>query len=365
MKSGIITIMKFLLGWPLSFVALIFIVRIISPTIGDLGSYLLQINIFFLFLSFLCFLSYYSLRSFFWYKLLRYKNHRLSFRETAYFWSISEIKRFIPGNIWSLLGKTHAFSQHNITKKTIFSIETGKKIFVTDYDQIESLTPEIFLVTKKNKKGLLDKSGKLVLMPEYDALVLYNNKNQLSLLKDKKFGLYDLTTGKLIKPIYERNVSLLDSATLIVFKEGHYGLIDWEAKPLTAFEFSEIQPWRRNVVWVKKDFEWGLFDFTKPNYLLKHIKAFHLISDKLEEKIAMVQQENYFGILSNSRGMIIPTSFSLITNLGSEDEPLYFTAKEVEEAGIVVVIYYNKDGKLLRKQVYEDEEYAHIICPED
>jgi len=55
----------------------------------------------------------------------------------------------------------------------------------------------------------------------------------------------------------------------------------------------------------------------------------------------------------------------LITNLGSEDEPLYFTAKEVEEAGIVVVIYYNKDGKLLRKQVYEDEEYAHIICPED
>jgi len=39
-----------------------------------------------------------------------------------------------------------------------------------------------------------------------------------------------------------------------------------------------------------KKFEWGLFDFTKPNYLLKHIKAFHLISDKLEEKIAMVQQ---------------------------------------------------------------------------
>jgi len=63
--------------------------------------------------------------------------------------------------------------------------------------------------------------------------------------------------------------------------------------------------------------------------------------------------------------MIIPTSFSSITNVGSDDDPLYFTAKEVEEAGIVVVIYYNKDGKLLRKQVYEDEEYAHIICPED
>jgi len=249
-------------------------------------------------------------------------------------------------------------------KKTIFNIETGKKIFTADFDQIESLTPEIFLITKKNKKGLLDKKGKLVLPAEYDALVLHD-KNQLSLLKDKKFGLFDLTSGKLIKPIYERNISLLDSMTLIAFKDGHYGLMDWEAKPLTSFEFFEIQPWKKNVVWVIKDFEWGLFDFSKSNYLLKHVKAFHLISDKPEEKMAMVQQENYFGILSNSRGMIIPTSFSSITNVGSDDDPLYFTAKEVEEAGIVVVIYYNKDGELLRKQVYEDEEYAHIICPED
>jgi len=256
------------------------------------------------------------------------------------------------------------FFTESKNKKTIFSIETGKKMFITDYDQLESLTPDIFLVTRKNKKGLIDKKGKPILPTEYDAFVLYN-KNQLSLLKEKKFGLYDLVSGKLIKPIYERNVSLLDSLTLIAFKDGNYGLIDWEAKPLTVFEFSEVQPWKKNVAWVKKDFEWSLFDFTKSNYLLKHVKAFHLISDKPDEKIAIVQQENYFGILSNTRGMIIPASFSSITNLGSEDDPLYFTAKEVEEAEIVVVIYYNKEGKLLRKQVYEDEEYAHIICPED
>jgi len=249
-------------------------------------------------------------------------------------------------------------------KKTIFSIETGKKLFAAEYDQIESLTPEIFVATKKNKKGLLNKNGKLILAIEYDALLLHN-KNQLSLLKEKKFGLFDLSSGKLIKPIYERNISLLDSATLIAFKDGHYGLIDWEAKPLTSFEFFEIQPWKKNIIWAIKDFEWSLFDYRQSKDLLRHVKAFHLISDKPEEKLAMVQQENYFGILSNKRGMVIPTSFSLITNLGSEDDPFYFTAKEVEEAGIVVVIYYDKEGKLLRKQVYEDEEYARIICPED
>jgi hypothetical protein len=249
-------------------------------------------------------------------------------------------------------------------KKTIFSIETGEKLFVTDCDQIESLTSDIFIVTKKNKKGLLNKKGKIVLPIDYDALVLHD-KNQLSLLKEKKFGLYEINSGRLIKPVYDRNISLLDSATLVAFKDGHYGLIDWETKPLTAFQFSEIQPWKKNVVWAIKDFEWSLFDFRQSKELLKHVKAFHVISDRPEEKLAIVQQENYFGLLSNTRNMIIPTSFSFITNLGSEDDPLYFTAKEVEEAGIVVVIYYDRDGKLLRKQVYEEEEYTHIVCPED
>ncbi len=249
-------------------------------------------------------------------------------------------------------------------KKTIFSIETGEKLFTTDYDHIESLTSDIFVVTKKNKKGLLNTKGKPLLAVEYDELVLHD-KDQLSLLKEKKFGLYALNSRKLIKPVYDRNISLLDSTTLIAFKDGHYGLIDWETKPLTAFQFSEIHPWKKNVIWAIKDSEWSLFDFLQSKELLKHVKAFHVISNKPDEKIAIVQQENYFGLLSTTRGLLIPASFSSIANLGSEDDPLYFTSKEVEEAGIVVVIYYDKDGKLLRKQVYEDEEYARIVCPED
>ncbi len=246
-------------------------------------------------------------------------------------------------------------------KKIIFSIETGKKMFATDYDQVESLTAGIFLVTKKNKKGLLDKLGKVVLAAEYDALIL-RGKNQLSVLKEKRFGLFDIVLNKLIKPFYERNLAPLDNNVLIAFKDGHYGLIDWESKPLTLFEFDEIVPWVENLVWVKKGFEWNLLDFRQSKYNLRHIKNYHIFSDEPKEKIAFVQQENYFGVLSSQRGMIIPLSFTYITNLGSEEEPLYFTAKEVEEASIVVVIYYDKDGKLLHKQVYEEAEYAHIVC---
>jgi hypothetical protein len=255
------------------------------------------------------------------------------------------------------------FAEHK-NKKNVFSLETGEKLFSMEFDQVESLSSEVFVITKKNKKGLINKKGKPILLTEYDALVPLG-ENQLSLLKAKKFGLYSLVSGKLIAPDFERNISILDSETLIAFKSNHYGLINWEGKPLTAFEFDEIQPWKKNVVWVKKDFEWSLFDVSQSIELLKRVRSFTVFSEREGEKLAIVQQENYFGVLSNTRGMIIPLSFSNVTNLGNEDEPLYFTSKEVEEAGIVVVIYYDAEGKLLRKQVYEDNEYAHIVCPED
>src|SRR5438477_12228135 len=109
-KINVMNIIKFLFGWPLSLAALFFIAKIIVPNIGNLSTSLLHINFFFLFLSLCCFFAYYLLRCFFWQKLLRYKNHALSLRETSYLWSLSEIKRFIPGNIWSFLGRTTAFS---------------------------------------------------------------------------------------------------------------------------------------------------------------------------------------------------------------------------------------------------------------
>ncbi len=249
-------------------------------------------------------------------------------------------------------------------RKTIFSIATGEKLFSEDYDKIESLFEDHFIVTKKNKKGLLNKSGKPLLLPEYDELLL-NNYQQLSLLKNKKFGLYDLKSGKLIKPEFERNILQLDSTILIVFKNGFYGLMDWNTMPIGKFEFDEIQPWTKNVIWARLGFEWSLIDFRQQKKILAHIKNFHLLKDRPEEKLAIIQQENYYGAISTTHGVIISPAFSLVENIGSADEPLFFTSKEVEEAQIVVVIYYDRHGKLLRKQVYEESEFAKIVCQGD
>jgi hypothetical protein len=76
----------------------------------------------------------------------------------------------------------------------------------------------------------------------------------------------------------------------------------------------------------------------------------------------IIQQDNNFGVISNLSGVVIPATFSDILNVGSADEPLYFTEKHVEEASLFVVIYYDEKGKFLYREAYEIEDYERIYC---
>jgi hypothetical protein len=60
--------------------------------------------------------------------------------------------------------------------------------------------------------------------------------------------------------------------------------------------------------------------------------------------------------------VIIPVKFSDLVNVGSAEVPLYFTEKHVEEASLFVVIYYDHAGKILRREVYEQDDYERIYC---
>jgi hypothetical protein len=91
-----------------------------------------------------------------------------------------------------------------------------------------------------------------------------------------------------------------------------------------------------------------------------------MIRDTPDEKLAIIHQPNAFGVVSNKRGLVIPLSFSDLVNVGSPEEPLYFTEKHVEEASVFVVLYYDRNGKFLRREVYQEaEDYEKIYCPDN
>ncbi len=245
-------------------------------------------------------------------------------------------------------------------KKSVYSL-SGKKLFVGVYDRILYAGEGFFVVHKKEKKGLVSSSGKILIPLEYDAIGTVN-KGVVSLLKATKFGLFDCKRSKLIKPVYGNNLTVYNNHVLIASKEGLYGFIGWDNKPFGKIEFSEINYWNDTVAIVSKNADRFLYEIKTQRILFDKIKRYNLIQDRNGEKLAIIQQEQYYGVIHNRRGIVIPISFSDIVNVGSRDEPMYFTEKHVEEASIFVVIYYDSTGKMLRKEVYEDDDYEKIYC---
>lgn len=246
-------------------------------------------------------------------------------------------------------------------KKQLYDVDTGTKRFAIEADKIEEVGYQLFIVEHKGKKGLVGIDGKWQLPLEYDAIIK-SSEYFISLLKDKKFGLYNLKNRRLYKTAYERNLTFFNASILIAFSNGFYGFIDKDAQPLSSFEFDEVRPWSDSSAMVRKNFRWMVYHIYNKKIEYDQIKDYRLIKDTPEEKIAIIHKENQFGVLSSKRGIVIPPTFSDVLNLGSSEKPFYFTEKSVEEAELFVVIYYDETGKMIRRQIYEADEYDRIYC---
>ncbi|MFM7854220.1 MAG: WG repeat-containing protein, partial [Flammeovirgaceae bacterium] len=256
------------------------------------------------------------------------------------------------------------FTNEGKQRKTVYAIATGAKLFASNFDELESIDETHFLLTLKNKKGIITSQGKIILPIEYDLLAL-NQRFYWSIFKDKKFGLINLATGSSLKPLSTRNVIILNDEYLAIFNNDKYGFVNWQGKPLTKLEYDDILPWNDHSIWVKKSFTWSLINLKSNNILIGAIKKFDKWIDLQKDKLYRIQKNDLYGIITAEKGVVIPPQFSFIKNVGSSEKPLYFTDKEVEEAGVHVVIYYDSDGKLIRKQVYEEEEFESLACEID
>lgn len=118
--NKILDIAKIVIGWPLSIVALFFIGQLIVSQSTSLQFEFTPINILLLLSGITFFILYYLFRSIVWFLILKEKGHHLPFYEVMYLWELSEMKRFVPGNIWSFLGRTLLFSKMNVEKKTVW-----------------------------------------------------------------------------------------------------------------------------------------------------------------------------------------------------------------------------------------------------
>ncbi len=114
----VLQLAKFFVGWPISFLALLFIVKIVASN-QNFSKNIQSVNLWLLFLGLLAFLPYFFFRSLLWQQILKEKGTKVALKDSAFLWESSEIKRFAPGFIWPFISKTIAFSSRKFDKRKV------------------------------------------------------------------------------------------------------------------------------------------------------------------------------------------------------------------------------------------------------
>ncbi len=113
---------KFFIGWPLSLLAIYFIYKLISSKFSDIIPNILHSNFYLLTLSLLSFILYYFIRAYIWQELIQNEATKIPLKHVSFYWAISEAKRYIPGNVWSFLGRVNQFERFKLSNKKILTL---------------------------------------------------------------------------------------------------------------------------------------------------------------------------------------------------------------------------------------------------
>ena len=242
---------------------------------------------------------------------------------------------------------------------TLYNLK-GDKIKGLTNTQVSALYGNYFIIEKNGKKGIMNNKGKVLLSAYYDAIGK-PKKGAYSLLQRNKFGLFSVDGGFTIRPEYESALWVYNQSLLVASKSGKMGFIDNNNKKIGSFDFEKIEYWSDSLAIVHQEGKWAIYDIYKEEFVIDNLTNFQVFTDTSEKK-AIILGEKGYGVIGNKSGMIINPTFDDLRILGRGGPHLYFCEKHVKEAGLYVVVYYNKNGEMVRRQIYDDNDYDKIYC---
>lgn len=246
-------------------------------------------------------------------------------------------------------------------KKTYYYDMYGNFVVNENFEDVNPIGREYLVTTAKGKKGLINNKGKELLKPKYDAIANYSD-GYISYLQGKKFGLINSDLDVKVEAEYDRNIVPYNSKLLVAEKGGKLGFVQNNGKEISDFIFEDIRFWQDSVALVKTNYLWRYFEIYDNTLREGGFKSYRYQLNTPDEIVIIARGDQGYGVFSNTRGEVIAPTFNDLINVGSTADPIYFTEKHVEEAEFYVVIYYDKDGQIIRKQAFEAADYMLIYC---
>ena len=263
-----------------------------------------------------------------------------------------------------------------ISIAVVNNINNGKKISQEDVKEYN-----YFITTINGKSGVIDKTGKIIINPEYDyiqipnpskpifiALFDYNKDTQeynSKVLNEK--GKEILTSYKNVQAIPNNNTSSTNSYLTSILKykqDDKYGIITIDGKTVTkpVYESIEVLEYKDEVLKVKQNDKFGLININgdviiKPEYNSIATDSYYNQSSKYQKAgyiVNVVTEQGYrYGYINSQGKQVLDTMFTNVKRITEvkDDNNTYLITYKNGQAGIL------KNGQTGIENEYEDISY--------
>lgn len=263
-----------------------------------------------------------------------------------------------------------------ISIAVVNNINNGKKISQEDVKEYN-----YFITTINGKSGVIDKTGKIIINPEYDyiqipnpskpifiALFDYNKDTQeynSKVLNEK--GKEILTSYKNVQAIPNNNTSSTNSYLTSILKykqDDKYGIITIDGKRVTkpVYESIEVLEYKDEVLKVKQNDKFGLININgdviiKPEYNSIATDSYYNQSSKYQKAgyiVNVVTEQGYrYGYINSQGKQVLDTMFTNVKRITEvkDDNNTYLITYKNGQAGIL------KNGQTVIENEYEDISY--------
>lgn len=242
---------------------------------------------------------------------------------------------------------------------------------------------DLFKVSKDNRWGIIDKSGKQLIPIEYDKVGDLIN-NHIILKKDMLFGFCD-TTGKVYLPRFRYLQDFCDGYAIFSNSvmnntstdKREFGAINDAGQMIIPDEYDWISPCTKKtnnennyLIWVSEKDKYGAFN-RKGEKLLDNFD-YPKINDgqKNSTKIEVVKQNNKVGILSFDGELIVPCQYDSICLIPHklpimEGSPVAIVKTwqkwaAVDNKGRIKTKWYDELQAILLKVEFDENYYSSV-----
>lgn len=257
----------------------------------------------------------------------------------------------------------------------------NKQVLETKYDKVEKIyINDYYVVTENGKQEVVKKDGNIVLSGNYDKIeaILQNPENGIIYKQKEKYGIMNLSGDVVIKPEYEK-LKEGASGSIIAKKDSKYGIIDLEGNQKVEFKYQNLSYNEKADLYIAEDDQYeneildSNYQVKQTGYLielntdkgymeLNQNNSYKYYNFKFEEQnveniftsntLFASKKDGKYGFVDKNGKTVVDYIYDDVTSQNSYG---YAGIKKDGKWGAI-----DKDGKVVKEPTYNLDDYLKI-----